>query len=35
MPSTLSPAANFGFFDSTTSPTVPPIITSPISCLAA
>src|SRR3981189_1289256 len=35
MPTTLSPTANFGFFDSITSPTVPPIITSPSSCLAA
>src|SRR3954471_24031915 len=35
MPSTVSPVANLAFFDSTTSPTVPPIITSPSSCLAA
>src|SRR5204863_4794989 len=27
-PSTLSPTANFGFFDSMTSPTVPPTMTS-------
>src|SRR3954471_22003644 len=35
MPSTVSPFANFAFFDSTTSPTVPPIMTSSSSCLAA
>ena len=34
-PTTLSPTANFGFFDSTTSPTVPPIITSFSGCGAA
>src|SRR5689334_12108889 len=35
MPTTLSPAANDGCFDSTTSPTVPPIITSLSGCGAA
>src|SRR5471030_1823635 len=34
-PTTLSPIANFGFSDSTTSPTVPPIITSLSGCDAA
>jgi len=35
IPTTLSPATNAGERDSTTSPTVPPIITSPIGCGAA
>ena len=35
MPTTLSPTAKWLFLDSTTSPTVPPIMTSSIACDAA
>jgi hypothetical protein len=30
MPSARSPGANFGSFERTTAPTVPPVMTSPI-----
>ena len=35
MPTTLSPTAKLVFFDSMTSPTVPPIMTSSSACEAA